>query len=150
MKIDPCIYFRGIAGVALLLLYSEVVCQINLSNEYPLIGEEVVITVSNDELELLVTYRPNSAISQMDTLKRESPTAEFYWDPVSAGVVNLSSGDISKNVSVRFEKVSTGGILVMLIAGIILLGGATFSLIAMMRKKSIEELSKELEHRPDT
>lgn len=150
MKVDPFYNFRGMTCVALLMIYSTAICQINLSTEFPLIGEDVVITVPNEALELLVTYRPNSAISQTDTLMRESFTSDFHWKPVSAGVVALSSGKLSKNVSVRFKKASTGGLVVMIFAGIILLGGATGSMISMLRKKSIEELSEELEHLPDT
>ena len=80
-----------------------------------------------------MTYRPNSRIARSDSLAI-GPDGSVTWIPEQAGVVALAvdAGPV-RNVSVRFAGVPWLGVLVLLVAGTILFGGAAFGLRRMLR-----------------
>lgn len=101
--------------------------QMELSTARPLAGQPVTISLPEGADTLIVTYRPNSAISTQEILPVSAGQAQ--WTPVQAGIVSLSSPGIgSQNVSVRFSRPPAGGILVLILAGTILFGGAIFAM----------------------
>jgi hypothetical protein len=72
---------------------------------------------------LLATYRPSTSIAHVDTL-----VGAQQWTPTEAGVVALSTpGGDTQNVSVRFARTPLAGLAVLLVAGLILFGGAGFA-----------------------
>lgn len=125
--------------------------QIQLSNEEPVAGEPVTITLAQAESQVVVAYRPNSSVVRRDTLRADSPSTEFSWTPEKAGVVALSTASASKNVSVRFQGFSYSGLIVMLLAGGILFGGVIFAFRVLFRKtKPGEGIDFDPSTRPDT
>ncbi|MCB0581293.1 MAG: hypothetical protein KDD10_18525 [Phaeodactylibacter sp.] len=125
--------------------------QIELSDEQPTQGEAVTINLEKPESMLVVTYRPNSSVARRDTLRAAQPAAAFQWTPRKAGVVSLSTASASRNVSVRFQGLSASGLLVMIVAGTLLFGGAAFAFRVLFRDEEEDEtLDIELDHFPDT
>lgn len=123
--------------------------EIKLSNDHPSRGDRIQISLDTPEDTLTITYRPNSSVERYDTLYARPASTQFSWRPGYPGVVQIAASGETRNVSVRFEGVSWKGILVMILAGAILLGGATFSMIMLFRDKD-DGKSLDIEHRPDT
>lgn len=107
--------------------------QISLSIEKPVEGENVTINLTKPQSELLITYRPNSAVVRRDTIKASSPSSVFVWTPEIAGVVKITAGSDSKNVSVHYARLSVRGFFVMIFAGLLLFGGAIFAFKTLFR-----------------
>lgn len=146
-----------ILSFVLLLCLGPLTAQIELSEPMPIKGQAVDITLPEPTQHLLVRYRPNSSLSTVDTLYSETPTSHFQWEARQAGIATLFIEDAngrplhSHNVSVRFQGTSPGGIIVMVLAGIVLFGGAIFS-FSILFKTEEEEIPGpgELAHRADT
>lgn len=121
----------------LLLLWlagtGEVAAQYTLSTEKPHVGEPVTVTLPAPADTLLVTYRPNSSIARPVPIPTEGRQT-VTWTPAEAGVVALSTPEGGgQNVSVRFDAPPVSGILVLLLAGAILFGGAVFAFVKLFQ-----------------
>lgn len=75
---------------------------------------------------LTVIYRPNAILARRVYLPTGGAST-VEWTPETAGVVRLVAGAVEQNVSVRYRRPPIGGIMVLLLAGFILFGGATFA-----------------------
>ncbi|MCB0570955.1 MAG: hypothetical protein KDC66_14365 [Phaeodactylibacter sp.] len=126
--------------------------QISVSNDKPVRGDAITITLAKPEPYVVVTYRPNSSLAHSDTLRTTGMATDFQWAPSRAGVVSLSTaGQGSRNVSVRYKGMPGLGIMVLILAGTILLGGAGFAFGLLFRDDGDEEAMEDfLEHRADT
>jgi hypothetical protein len=92
-------------------------------------------------LSLVVTYRPGSDVEITETL--EVAGGQASWTPLHAGLANLDAeiepaagGEAvpyTQMVSVRFDTFLTAGLVVMVVAGTILFGGAFVSIRALLR-----------------
>ena len=125
--------------------------QFTLSDETPIQGESIIIGLSEPATELILIYRPRSSVAERDTLRADVPTTTFQWIPEEAGVVSIVTPAGTKNVSVRYPGLSTGGLIVMVVAGGLLFGGAAFAFRLLFQEDGPappEEL--EVERRPDT
>ncbi len=120
--------------VFFLLSIGTMNAQIEASTNKIILGESVTINLEQAQERLIVEYRPNSNIVTRDTLVSATPTKNFEWTPKKPGVVRLNTKDGSKNVSVRFKGLSVSGLLVMLLAGVILFGGAGLAFRSLMAK----------------
>jgi len=126
--------------------------QIQLSTETPTEGEPITVTLEKPAEVLLVTYRPNSAVTHRDTFRIQPAASVLEWTPDRAGIVALRVPEQgSKNVSVRFQGLSTSGIAVMAIAGALLFGGAAFAFRLLFKDEEEDgTLDIDLDHMPDT
>lgn len=136
--------------ISLMVLNYHTLAQIDIDPVEPVKGEEVSVRLENPSSFLFISYRPNSTVARMDTIKANPPVNHFIWTPEYAGVVRLSTSDAARNVSVRYAGVSWTGILVMILAGVILLGGATISMIMLFRRREQAEMLIDIERMPDT
>lgn len=108
---------------------------IRVSNEKLEVGETVTLSFSVPVDSLKVTYRPSSSVSKQEFLVISPPANSMEWAPQNPGLVQLSYQDrsgtspttVSHNISVRFRGLSSSGVVVMLLAFIILFGGASFA-----------------------
>ncbi len=106
---------------------------ITIVPEAPVLGEPATLRFSEADSALavdtvFVTYRPNSALAQRDTVLLGG-FSSMKWTPAHAGVVQIAlPGGASRNVSVRFTAPPLSGILILIAAGLILFGGAAFSM----------------------
>lgn len=115
--------------------------------ETPVLGEETALTFDAPVDAVVFTYRPNSAIPLVDTV-RVGGFASIKWRPSQAGVVRVAvPGGPSRNLSVRFSEWPLSGIFVLLVAGFILFGGAAY---AMRKLLSGDMPHTRPEIRPDT
>ena len=122
--------------------------QISTEPAAPVRGEPVTVTLGAPADELLVTYRPNSGIAVEETVPVSGTRAT--WTPSRAGVVSLATPDgTSQNVSVRFDETPVSGLLILIVAGLVLFGGAAFAMRALLSgpEAATEET---IEHWPDT
>jgi hypothetical protein len=119
--------------------------QIMINPEVPKVGQETTVTFENrdDKSDILyITYRPNSQVEIKDSILINGNSIQ--WIPENAGVVNLTAGNSSKNVSVRFTKLSWSGIAVMLLAFFMLFGGAAFAFIILFKTDNEDNLDPTL------
>ena len=139
--------------VAVMVFTVEAQAQIELSIAEPIVGQEVTITLAEPADALTVTYRPNSGVVKEVTLKAGSPSKAFAWTPDRPGIVKLSAGSASKNLSVRFGGFPWSGLLIMLFAAGILFGGAGFAfriLFGSGKEGTGEDHDASPMHHPDT
>jgi len=104
-------------------------------------GEATSIEVTPSDARLRVVYRPGSRVEKHVDLEREDD-GTFRFVPDEAGLVELRAiaqravAEVvlaSKVVSVKFASAVSLGLLVMLLAGVILFGGAFLSIRALFR-----------------
>lgn len=143
------------ALLALLLVTSPVFGQdadsvattIAASPESPVLGQEITLTFDAPVQAVVFTYRPNSAIPTTDTVRVGGFTS-IKWTPRQAGVIRVAVPDgPSRNLSVRFATLPMSGVIVLVLAGLILFGGAGYA----MRKLLSGGMPKTRpEVRPDT
>lgn len=105
---------------------------------HPVQGEGTVVVLKGHEapynVSLTAIYRPNSATAVEKKLGKFDPDGKLIWKPESAGITTLvakSADDkkvASKNVGTSYPSAPISGIAVMLFAGILLFGGAGYSL----------------------
>lgn len=116
----------------LLLLAAPLAAQdvVSITPEQPTRGEPVTVTFSAPVDSVTVTYRPGAITAHREMFAPGS--AAFEFTPSRAGVVSVAAGDASRSLSVRFRGTPVSGLLVMVLAGLVLFGGAAVSLRALL------------------
>lgn len=112
--------------------------ELNTDTMHPIRGEGIVVQLNGHEapynVSLTAVYRPNSQTAVEKVLGKFDTEGKLIWKPEEAGITSLiaKSADkkkvASKNVAVCFPSTPVSGIIVMVFAGIILFGGAGYSL----------------------
>ncbi|MBC6996832.1 hypothetical protein QWY85_04015 [Neolewinella lacunae] len=131
-----------LCALTILLGAPGLAANISLADPSPVAGQPVRVTFSVPVDTLLVTYRPNSALVRTETVVLPAPSTFAEWTPSSAGLAQLAYLDrtgeiplkVSHNVSVRFDGLSGSGLAVMILAGLILFGGAGFAFKTLFRE----------------
>ncbi len=104
------------------------------SPKNPVVNQPVRVTLDSPAETVTVVWRPNSAIP--DTLVLPVSGTEFEWTPTRSGVARFvvtgPSGTTAQNVSVRYDKYPGTGIFVLIMAALILFGGAGFAMGKLM------------------
>lgn len=113
--------------LALIIAAAPASAEITSSTDAPVRGQAIQLTFAEPINSFTVTYRPG-AVTAHDEVVSVPNARTVSWTPQRAGVVKIAAGDDTKNLSVRFTGAPATGILVMLVAGIILFGGAGLSL----------------------
>lgn len=103
---------------------------VSVTPELPVRSETVRVTFSEPVDTVRVTYRPGAITAHTETFTPGS--AVFEFKPTRAGVVSVAAGETSRSLSVRFHGAPVSGLVVMGLAGLILFGGAAFSLRALL------------------
>ncbi len=101
--------------------------QIVSSTEAPVRGATIELTFPAVVDSFTVTYRPGAVTARTEVFATNG-LLTVGWTPKRAGVVQISTDDDSKNLSVRFSSSPILGILVMVVAGVILFGGAAVAM----------------------
>ena len=121
--------------------------EIAVSDPFPLRGEPVTVTLENEGAgiagaEIQATYRPQSDVELQEVIGKTDAVGAITWTPRAAGLVTLGgawaaeSGETasaSNTLSVRFGGVPPQGVAMMIIAALILFGGAGYSIARLMR-----------------
>ncbi|MDT7856705.1 hypothetical protein RQM47_08645 [Rubrivirga sp. S365] len=119
---------------------------VSVEPEAPTVGEPVYVTFSEPVDSVTVVYRPGAISAVSETFTPGS--AAFEFTPDRAGVVSVAAGKASQNLSVRFRSAPLAGLLVMVLAGLVLFGGAAVSMRALLSDGHRIEVDPAL--RPDT
>ncbi|MCA8972879.1 MAG: hypothetical protein KDC95_24050 [Planctomycetes bacterium] len=106
---------------------------------FPVVGTEVRVSLegAGDASSLVVLYRPNSKTSVEQSVAISDGRAT--WIPTSPGLASLDLLDHDKTslakrtVSIRFAETSYVGLAVMILAAVLLFGGAAISIRALLR-----------------
>ena len=116
---------------------------LTLDDEFPVVGRDQVVSISGvegrEDLNLWVIYSPNSATQTEVEIGRFSTGGTIAWNPERFGIATLSARDSEgrsiarENVAVLFERTPVAGMMVMIFAGLLLFGGAGFSLRSVLR-----------------
>ena len=102
--------------------------------ETPVVGEQTSLTFDAPVESVVFTYRPNSAIPIVDTV-RIGGFRSIKWRPAQAGVVRIAvPGGPSRNLSVRFAALPIAGLFVLVAAGCILFGGASWAMMKLLSR----------------
>jgi len=112
--------------------------------EFPIRGQAATTRLNGvadpTQWQAAFTYRPNSKTSQTTESLAFDATGTLHWKPTDSGIVQINvkgpvEGDkASMNVAVRFPSPPAKGIVILLLAGFILFGGAGWSLAKALKK----------------
>lgn len=129
--------------VLLALGGSAVAAELSFEEDFPIVGREEIIAVAGGGTEgglwLWVVYSPNSETSTEEQIGRVPPDGEVLWTPSRSGIATVSLRDgsgttvVAENVAILFDRTPSSGVLVMIFAGILLFGGAGFSLRSVLK-----------------
>jgi len=123
---------------------------INVSPDILFKDQKATINLSEASDTVTITYRPNSQVERVIQLTSPTAVKSFEWLPENAGVVAINTPAESTTVSVRFSGVSGSGIFIMLLAGLLLFGGATYAFRLLMYGKPVEAIDIDPTKRADT
>ena len=117
--------------------------EITLSTSPPVEDEALtLILVAEDApaCRLKVIYRPNSETAKEEEVGAFRGDGTIQWTPSAPGIASLQAVGpdnevlVSENVAIRFSGIPAYGVLVMVLAGILLFGGAGVSLRLALRE----------------
>ena len=124
--------------------------ELSMDDEFPVVGQDRVVSVSGveraEDLVLWVVYSPNSETSTEEEVGRFSPGGTVTWSPSRFGIATLSARDAggqvvaAENAAILFAETPPAGVLVMLFAGVLLFGGAAYSLRSVLASGVPEQL----------
>ena len=93
---------------------------------FPQEGDPCLVKVTQGRapaggVELVVTYRPNSEVTRIETIGTTDASGQIGWTPSDAGIATLEAhGDgvdpLSMTLSVKFRSPPTLGIIMLMIA----------------------------------
>ncbi len=144
--------FAAAVSLCLLILASTNAAwgesSIVLRTQYPVQGERTELYIQDDEgnpvtgAEVDVTYRPGSSVEETAAVGVTGKSGRIIWYPAAAGIVTLTAswrsegGDTvttSANFSVKFASTPVGGVVIMLLAGLLLVGGSVVRILRVLR-----------------
>lgn len=122
------------------------VAELTAETQYPLRGEPVEIRLTGaggaplPGVPISARYRPNSETAHTEELGPTGPDGSLSWTPADAGVVTLqAAGDgeaqplAQLQLAVRFGAFPVVGLLVMVVAAVLLFGGAAVGFRLLLR-----------------
>jgi hypothetical protein len=142
-----------VPGILLVLLacgYEYATCQgtILLQTQFPIQNEKTRIIVQSQAgnpiagAKVGAIYRPGSRVEANAEVGITDSGGGVDWIPQEAGIVSISAefpgeaGDtiqVQTNVSVKFASTPLSGVLIMLFAGILLIGGSVLRFTRYLR-----------------
>jgi hypothetical protein len=138
-----------LAACAVLIAASLAPCraqEIGLAEAFPERGATETLTVVGADGQpvagavVSVTYRPNSNTVKSRELRPTDASGRTEWTVEDAGIVTLTATSPdgvslgSLNVAVRFGGMPASGLLVMVVAGGLLFGGALLGFVLLLRE----------------
>jgi len=129
--------------VVVSLLAGAASADVVLREKYPTEGENTELFIQADDgtpvsgAAVTVTYRPGSSVEATETVGTTGPSGRLAWMPQTAGIASVNAvwdgGDTSANVSVKFGGAPAGGLLIMVLAGLLLVGGSVLRITRLLR-----------------
>lgn len=121
---------------------------IEVSDERPIRDTSVRLTVSEGRrpaagAQVTAVYRPNSLTSETEELTPVDSSGTLMWTPRSTGPVTLevrpagadddAPAAVSHTVAVRYGGLPASGLLIMVLAGVLLFGGAAVAFYLLLK-----------------
>jgi len=117
--------------------------ELSFEDDFPIVGRTETVTVegiaTGAGLGLWVVYSPNSETSTEEEIGVVPTTGKVAWTPSRSGIATVSvrgaDGGVvaSENVAILFAKTPRTGVMVMAFAGVLLFGGAGYSLRRVLK-----------------
>ncbi|UCH83378.1 MAG: hypothetical protein JSW50_13105 [Candidatus Latescibacterota bacterium] len=119
-----------------------------LDTAYPVEKQSTRVRVVADDgspvpnAAVSVTYRPGSAVPAVFDVGRTAADGNCEWTPREAGIVTISAAWVDAtgseqittvNASVKYSPTPVTGIVIMIVAGIVLIGGAFDRISRLLR-----------------
>ena len=112
--------------------------ELKTTETYPTVDAACEVSLEGHDaphtVELTVVYRPNSATTVEAVIGTFSADGTLSWTPDQPGITTLVAAGpdgkkvASRAVATRFSDTPIAGVVVMLLAGLLLFGGAGYSL----------------------
>lgn len=124
-----------------------------LDTAFPTVKQPARIHVTDDHgasvpnADVTAIYRPESAVERVRVVGKTAADGTFDWTPAEAGIVTITAtwtGDdnvehtTSANTSVKFDPTPIAGIIIMIVAGLLLIGGGLERIVALLRTPEAE------------
>jgi hypothetical protein len=135
-------------GTALMV---EPQVELSVADDRPLRGAAVRVSVADGAApaanhEVRAIYRPNSSTSHTETVGRSDASGTLFWTPRDAGPVILearapgadpkAAAVATTTVAVRYGTLPARGLGIMVLAGVLLFGGAALGFVMLLRPPS--------------
>ena len=130
-------------AVGVSLLAGTVSADVVLREKYPTEGENTELFIQADDgspvsgAAVTVTYRPGSSVEATEEVGTTGPSGRLAWTPQTAGIASVNAvwdgGDTSTNISVKFGGAPAGGLIIMVLAGLLLVGGSIVRITRVLR-----------------
>jgi len=114
-----------------------------LETRYPVAGTPCEVLVQDDAnlprpgATVSVTYRPGSSVERPSRVGTTDDSGRVVWTPELAGIATVTAswagGSTRANVSVQFSHPPLSGLLIMVFAGIVLVGGSAVRIRRVLR-----------------
>ena len=114
-----------------------------LRQKYPTEGSATQVFVQSESgtpvtgAAVTVTYRPGRSVEATEEIGMSGAGGRLTWTPTTAGIAALKAtwegGEASTNVSVKFAGVPAGGVIIMILAGTLLVGGSIIRIMRVLR-----------------
>lgn len=130
----------ALAAAALLTAVPAAAIDITLDDPRPLLDAPVTVTVTDGTdpvagARVEAHYRPNSQTAAREPLPPTDESGRTEWRPRAAGIATLEVIDpaggpplASLNTAIRYGGFPARGLLVMIVAGLLLFGGAALGM----------------------
>jgi len=116
--------------------------ELSMDDEFPVVGQDREVSVSGverpEDLVLWVVHSPTSETQTEEEIGRFSADGTVTWSPSRFGIATLSARDAggrvvaAENAAILFAETPAAGVLVMFFAGVLLFGGAAYSLRSVL------------------
>jgi hypothetical protein len=143
MKRETDFLFVILAVVVVSVLAGAASADVVLREKYPTEGENTELFIQADDgtpvsgAAVTVVYRPGSSVEATEAVGTTGPSGRLAWTPQTAGIASVNAvwdgGDTSANVSVKFGGAPAGGLIIMVLAGLLLVGGSVVRIMRVLR-----------------
>jgi hypothetical protein len=123
--------------------------RIDTADQYPVVNSSTLIHVRDQYgrpivgAAIRITYRPESQVEKTVAAGATNEAGIVRWTPDDVGVVLITAawmeedsteGTASRNISVKFASLPASGIVIMILAGLLLLGGSVIRFARLLRE----------------
>lgn len=117
--------------------------KLEVTDRFPTAGRATTIVTPAAVEMISVTYSPTSRVEKREvfSVQKLNPAGAYntVWRPQRPGVARIEAAGEQRTVSVRFDSLPVSGMVIMLIAALVLFGGAALSLRSLLREHPLRK-----------
>ena len=152
-RILPCAALAMLCATVAMLSVTVARADIVLDTAFPVEKEKARIHVTDEkggpieDADIVVTYRPGSAVPASYNVGRTGGDGTFTWSPREAGIVTITATwraadgteqSTTLNASVKYKPTPIAGIVIIIMAGVVLIGGSVERIVTLLRSPELE------------